>query len=76
MAPSEPVRTMMSPNCSVDVRRPWVLTVSWNSAPFDGEAPITPAATCTFCSRTAATTSDAVMPRAATFCGSSQMRMA
>ena len=76
MAPSDPVRTMMSPNSSTLVRRPWVLTVSWNSEPFDGDAPITPAATCTFCSRTAATMSDAVMPRAATFCGSSQTRMA
>jgi hypothetical protein len=41
-----------------------------------GSAPTTPAATCTFCSRTAATTSPAVMLRAAIFCGSSHRRMA
>ena len=39
-------------------------------------APTTPAATCTFCSRIASTTSLAESPRAATFCGSSQTRMA
>ena len=71
------LRTMMSANCSSLVRRPCVLTASWNSVPRgDGGAPTVPAATCAFCSRTAATTSPVVMLRAASLAGSSQMRMA
>ena len=41
-----------------------------------GSAPSCPADTCTFCSRTALTTSPAVRPRAATLFGSSQRRIA
>jgi hypothetical protein len=41
-----------------------------------GWAPVWPAETCTFCSRTALTMSDAVTPSAAACCGSTQMRMA
>jgi len=41
-----------------------------------GGPPTAPAATCTFWRRTAATTSSAVMPRSATFCGLSQIRIA
>ena len=40
-----------------------------------GGAPSCPAATCTFCSRMAFTTSPVVRPRAATFSGSSQTRI-
>jgi hypothetical protein len=54
-----------------------VFTESWNSVPLrEGGAPITPAATWAFCSRIAAMTSLDVRPRAASFCGSSQMRIA
>ena len=76
VAPSAPVRTMMSPNCSTVCSRPWVFKVSWNCESLAGDAPTTPAATCTFCSRMAATMSEAIKPRAATFCGSSQTRIA
>ena len=76
VAPSALVLMTMLPNSSTDCSRPCVLTVSWKSAPLDGPWPTTPAATCTFCSRIAFTTSLAVRLRAATFCGSSQTRMA
>ena len=72
-----PVLTMMSPNSSSLCRRPCALIESWTSMPCTpGDAPTTPAATCTFWSRMAATTSLADKPRCATFCGSSQTRMA
>ncbi len=51
------------------------LNCCW-SPHFPGEPPMTPAATCTFWRRMAPTTSSAVILRSATFCGSSQMRMA
>jgi hypothetical protein len=58
MAPSALVLTMMSPNSSSVFSRPWALTDSCTSTPArPGDAPTTPAATCTFCSRMAATTS-------------------
>ena len=75
--PSEPVRTMISPNSSALARRPRALTSSSNAAaPVAGWLPTTPAATCTFCSRIARTTSLAARPREATFAGSSQTRIA
>ena len=74
--PSALVFKTMSPNSSTLCRRPTVLTVSWKSASLAGPWPMTPAATCTFCSRIAATTSPAVRLRSATFCGSSQTRIA
>jgi hypothetical protein len=40
-----------------------------------GGAPICPAATCTFCSRNAPTTSSDVSPRALSLAGSIQIRM-
>ena len=67
---------MMAPKSSTVFRRPVVFTVSWNCESFVGDAPTTPAATCTFCSRIAFTTSGAVMPRAASFCGSIHTRIA
>ena len=71
------VRTMMSANSSSLASRPWVLTDSWNSVPLGaGEAPTVPAATCVFCSRIAAMTSEVVRLRAASLAGSSQMRIA
>jgi hypothetical protein len=67
----------MSRNSSSLVRRPRALTVRVKSTGWDmGIPPTTPAATCTFCSRMAPTTSVADNPRAATLCGSSQTRMA
>lgn len=75
-APSGEVFRMMSRNSSSVCRRPRAFTFSCSgTSPSVGEAPITPAATCTFCSRMALTTSPAVMPRWATFCGSSQTRI-
>ena len=69
--------TITSANSSSVASRPWVFTDSWNSVPCGaGIEPTTPAATCAFCSRKAATTSFEVRLRAASFCGSSQMRMA
>ncbi len=55
----------MSSNCSGVVSRPWALTVSWNEAAPGGSGgpPTVPAATCTFCSFTAAITSPVVIPR-------------
>ena len=41
-----------------------------------GASPTAPAATCTFCSRSALVTSPADSWRAASFCGSSQRRIA
>jgi len=65
----------MSPNCSALASRPSVLTVTWKADEVSGCCPTEPAATCTFCSRSAATTSLAVSPRVATRDGSSQTRM-
>ncbi|XQU71160.1 hypothetical protein OJJOAM_003949 [Cupriavidus sp. H18C1] len=68
---------MMPPNSSSVFRRPCALTDSCRSVPgSDGEAPITPAATCTFCSRIARTTSLAASWRSAIFSGSSHTRIA
>ncbi len=76
-APSAEVRSTMSENSPSVCRRPWALTLSCSgTSVLLGDAPITPAATCTFCSRMARTTSEAVSPCWATFCGSSQTRMA
>ncbi|MNR29997.1 hypothetical protein D3C85_1474220 [compost metagenome] len=67
---------MMSRNSSTVFSRPWALTLSCNGTSTGmGAAPMMPAATWTFCSRIAATTSAAVMLCRATFCGSSQTRM-
>ena len=65
----------MSPNCASSVSRPSVFTVTWKAALELGAWPTEPAATCTFCSRTAAITSPAVSPRAAIRPGSSHSRM-
>jgi hypothetical protein len=76
-APLLPVLTMMSPNSSSLWSRPCALIDSWVSMPgTPGDAPTTPAAACTFCSRIARTTSLADRPRSATFCGSSHTRIA
>ncbi len=67
---------MMSPKASTVSRRPCAFTESCRSAPGSaGEAPITPAATCTFCSRMALTTSAATSLRSAIFSGFSHTRM-
>jgi len=74
--PASPVWTMISPNCSASTSRPCVLTEYWKASSWStGGWPICPAATCTFCSRTARAMSPAVRPRAATRSGSSQIRM-
>jgi hypothetical protein len=76
MRPSAPVRITIFPKSLGSARRPSVLTVSWYAVPGGaGCWPITPAATCTFCSRSAATTSPAVMPSSAIRSGSSHTRM-
>jgi hypothetical protein len=76
-APSAEVRTTMSPNSSTVLRRPCALTDSCRSAPGSaGDWPITPAATCTFCSRMALTTSLVASWRSAIFSGFSHTRMA
>ena len=74
--PSGSVATTMSPNCSGLVSRPSVCTATWK-APGDvaGGWLMAPAATCTLAARSAATTSPAVRPRAATRAGSSQTRI-
>ncbi len=76
ISPDGPARMTMSPNsCSV-LSRPCVFTEIWKLAwPGAGGAPTWPAATWTFCSRSAAITSPGVIEREASFSGSSQMRM-
>ena len=75
-APFGSVLTMMSPNSSSLCRRPCALIESCRSSfSAEGEAPTTPAAACTFCSRMARTTSFADRLRSATLRGSSQTRM-
>ena len=71
-----PVFRTMSPNSSSVTSRPsaWIESVK-SRAPGCGGAPIAPAETCTFCSRIARTISPAVIARAATWSGSSQMRI-
>ena len=67
---------LVSPNSSSLCSRPCALTDICRSMPGTlGEAPTTPAAACTFCSRMACTMSLADSPRWATFCGSSQTRI-
>jgi hypothetical protein len=75
-APPGSVFTMMSPNSSSVASRPRALIESCRltSEPL-GEAPTTPAAACTFCSRMERTTSLAERPRSATLRGSSQTRI-
>ena len=76
ICPSRVARTTMSENCSSDASRPCALTESWKVVSEGaGGAPSVPAATCTFCSRMARTTSVAVSCRAASLSGSSQTRM-
>ena len=76
-APSGAVLRMMRPNSSAVVRRPRAFTENcMGTSPWVGDAPMMPAATWTFCSRMALTTSMAVRPRWATRLGSSQTRMA
>ena len=66
----------MSANSSSVVSRPCALISNWNVVSVGaGGAPSTPAATCTFCSRIARTTSVAVNWRAASLSGSSHTRM-
>ena len=69
--------TMMLSNCSGVERRPTTLTEIWKACFWsEGGAPSWPEGTSTFCSCSAVTTSEAVSWRAASFTGSSQMRMA
>jgi hypothetical protein len=69
--------TMMSSKSLTSLRRPTARTLIWKACPAGaGCCPICPAATCTFCSRSAPTTSEAVSPRDATRTGSSHSRMA
>jgi hypothetical protein len=75
-APSLPVLTMMSPNSSSFCSRPRALIDSCRSTPGrPGEAPMIPAAACTFWLRMAAVTSPGDRPRSATLCGSSHTRI-
>ncbi|MNF83244.1 hypothetical protein D3C84_655640 [compost metagenome] len=75
ISPLSPARTMMFSNSSSLTRRPWVLIDSWKLlSAAAGGAPRAPAATWRFCSRIASTTSEAVRPREATWCGSSHTR--
>ena len=64
-------------NCSGVAKRFWVMICAVNSAVrVNGCAPIEPPATWLFCSCTAASASEADRLYPASFCGSSQMRMA
>ena len=77
MPPSGDDFRMMSANSASVFSRPCALIDSCSGTSRAlGEPPMTPAATCTFCSRIARTASLAVRPRCATFCGSSHTRMA
>ncbi len=70
-----PTLTMMSPNCSGSLSRPSVSIGIWVSCPSRaGGSPIWPAGASRFWLRMALATSMAVMPREASFCGSSQAR--
>ena len=76
ICPDGVARTTMSRNSSSVVSRPCALIRSWKVVSVGaGGAPSTPAATCTFCSRIARTTSVAVSSRAASLSGSSHTRM-
>ena len=67
---------MMLSNSLLSRSRPAARTLIWYDCPSRaGESPTLPAATLTFCSRSALTTSPAVMPRAASRGGSSQSRI-
>ena len=75
-APWSPTLTMICLNCSTSSSRPRVLRVYWNACPGRaGSCPSWPAATCTFCSRIASTTSGTVRLFAASRSGSSQARI-
>ena len=72
-----PAFTTMSSNWFTSVSRPAARTLSWYIwSTEDGSAPTAPAATCTFCSRSALVTSPAVSPRPASLFGSSHSRIA
>jgi ABC-type multidrug transport system ATPase subunit len=76
-SPCAPFFTTMAPNSSSVARRPFVLINNSVSTGREvGCWPTEPAATWTFCSRIAATTSEAVRPLAATLFGSSHTRIA
>ena len=76
LEPSGRARTMMFSNAPTSSSRPCVRIVYWNCWSGSlGAAPIWPAATCTFCSRTARTTSLVAMPRLAMRPASSHIRM-
>ena len=76
ICPSGVARMTTAANSSSLFSRPCELTDSWNVVSDGlGGAPSTPAATCTFCSRIARTTSVAVSWRADSLSGSSQIRM-
>jgi len=63
-------------NCSGSVSRPTVLSGTWITCPSGtGGWPIIPVATWAFCLRMAEATSEAVMSRAASLSGSTQIRM-
>ena len=72
-----PTLTMMSPNCSGVLSRPRISIGNWLICFTDaGGCPVCPGAAWMLWLRTALDTSMAVMPRDASFRGSSQMRMA
>ena len=67
---------MMRSNWCGSLSRPMARTLSWYGCPGGaGSCPTCPAATCTFCSRRARTTSLAVSLRAARRTGSSHSRI-
>ena len=71
-----PTLTMMSPNCSGVLSRPRISIGNWLVCRTEaGGCPVCPAAAWMLWSRMALATSMAVMPRDASFRGSSQMRM-
>ena len=67
---------MMFSNCSMSASRPRVVTVYWKATSSGaGGSPMAPAATWTFCSWMAATTSVVVRLRACSLAGSSHTRI-
>ena len=75
--PSSVARTITCSNSLGSLRRPFAVTATSKAEPVAfGGPPSEPPETCTFCSRSAAVTSPAVSPSAASRSGSSQMRAA
>ena len=75
--PSGRARSTMLPNCSTLASCPLTTTVAAMLCPATfGKAPISPAETCAFCARIAATTSAVLRFRPSSLAGSIQTRMA